>query len=154
MTEEPRTHDPTASPAGGAPRKGSDQLFVDGFAAGLSAKAVAAAANVSERTARRRRQEPDITAQVQARRAEIADDTSGLLVALGARAVDVLGECLEEGDLRDRLAAAKALLQIGPRYRADVEFEGRLRVLEATAIGERPVTNATDPIWGATDDEE
>ena len=140
-------------PTGGAPRKGDDEVFVAGFAAGLTTEAVAEAAGVSPRTARRRRSDPRIAQQVNIRRAEITNDTSGRLAALGTRAVDVLAECLEEGEPRDRLAAAKALLQIGPRFRADVEFEHRLLDLEGRLAGDRPDPQDPDPIWNGQEDE-
>jgi hypothetical protein len=139
---------------GGAPRKGDDEVFVAGFAVGLTAAAVAGVAGVSERTARRRRNEPSIASQVRARRAEIADDTAGRLAALGSRAVEVLEDCLDAEDARDRLSAAKSLLQIGPKFRAEVEFEDRLRALEAVSSGDRAdVGVGDDPLWEDADDE-
>lgn len=138
---------------GGAPRKGDDEVFVAGFAAGLSTSSVASLAGVSERTARRRRHEPTIEALIRRRRAELAEDTAGRIVALGAQALSAIEDCLDSAELKDRMAAARVVLQLGPRFRADVEFEQRLRDLENPGGAYVAETDTPDPIWMENDND-
>jgi hypothetical protein len=121
---------------GGAPRKGDDDVLVEALATGLSNTRAGRLAGMSERTVRRRRQEPPIVRQVAERRLEISQQATARMGTLYTDAIDTIEDVMVDGTARERLAAAKLLLQTGPNLRAQTEFEERLHTLERDLSGE------------------
>jgi hypothetical protein len=96
--------------AGGS-RKNADDGLVASLAAGASAAAAAAKAEVSERTVRRRLEDPAFRARVDEARAELVRQAVGRLADVGALASDTLAELVQDAPPAVRLGAARGILE-------------------------------------------
>lgn len=112
-------------------RKGEPALAT-ALAAGLTLVDAAAAAGVSERTARRRMADPQYRSAIHAVRTEIVDSTVGRLVAASVGAVDTLAELSANGNDSVRLRAAGQLLGHLVAVSEAIELRLRLDALEAS----------------------
>lgn len=104
----------------------------------------AKAAKVERHTvARWRDDEPLFADAIRDGRAEMVDRASGVLSEATARAAAVLSEIFEDAGVAPqfRQSAAKSVLELASRYRADVALEERIRTLEMAAglRGREPV---------------
>jgi hypothetical protein len=92
-------------------RKNADDALVAALAAGASGAAAAAKAEVSERTVRRRLEDPLFRARVDEARAELVRQAVGRLADVGALASDTLADLVKDGPPAVRLGAARAILE-------------------------------------------
>jgi hypothetical protein len=100
------------------------------LAAGQTAKAAAAAAEVGLRTVRRWLEEPEFVARVEELRGEMLERAMARLTRTTTRAAGVLRALLESADEKVRLRAAQQVLEQATRLREAVTLEQRLRALE------------------------
>lgn len=105
-------------------------MLVAALAAGQTYQAAAEQAGVSERTVRRRMDEPAFRQQVDAAKAEMLAQTTARLTSAALEAVDTLRALLGSDMDFARLAAARALLEIGAKYREQHDLAERVRLLE------------------------
>lgn len=126
-------------------KKAQDTLLITLLAKGATVAQAARQADVSERTVYRRRQQPDFQARIDA----IQDETL-------RRAADILTRAAQEGIhslvslLQDpatpanvRRAAARDVIDLGPRLREEANLEKRLAALEnALSSPKAPATSA------------
>jgi hypothetical protein len=109
------------------------------LAAGLTVEAAAHKAGISPRTAHRRLAEPDFRRRVTQARAAMVERALGKLADGAAEAVDTLRKLMHKAKAESvRLAAARAMLELGNRLREAVELEQRLAALERLTPGGRP----------------
>ena len=107
-----------------ATRKGRDELLLDALATGALVKTAAGHANVSHSTAQRRLRDPAFQRRLQERRAERQTRFTDKLESGADRAISVLLDEMANGRGRDRINAARALLQgVLALKRLDVETE-------------------------------
>jgi HPt (histidine-containing phosphotransfer) domain-containing protein len=100
---------------GAARRAAQDEVLVAALAAGRTYEAAGQLAGISGRTVARRMTDPAFARQVAARRDEQVHTLAGLLSSLSAAAVAAVASCLDDEDPKNRLAAAKLILDHGPK---------------------------------------
>ncbi len=110
-------------------RRADERLILD-LAAGLEIREAAARAGVAESTVYRRLRLPEFRSQVTAARSAIVERATGRLVDASTRAVDKLVGLLNAESATVALGAAKAILELGVRYRETNELETRIQELE------------------------
>src|SRR5947209_3982930 len=105
--------------AGGGRRRRSDFPVLTALAGGASILDAAAAGGVSERTVRRRLQDPDFVARLGHARDEMARRALGVLVDAGTEAAETLRAILADGTVMPstRIRAAVAVLELGSKLR-------------------------------------
>jgi hypothetical protein len=96
--------------ATGPGRKNIDDALLLALASGASITVAAQQAHCSDRTVRRRLQDPDFRSRVSAMRSEMVEKAIGRLAAMGTRAADELYNLLGSADERNRLAACRTIL--------------------------------------------
>jgi hypothetical protein len=115
-------------------RSGADAVLVAVLAAGATYDAAAAQAGVSERTVRRRMDEPEFRQQVDAARADLVTQTTARLVSASVEAVATLEALLgPETPPAQRLGAAKAVIELATRLREQEDLASRITALEEGA---------------------
>ena len=108
-----------------------DPALVVALAAGATYAEAAAQAGVSERTARRRMDDPAFRAALDDARAEVVSRAVDRLSAVATDAVDTLAALLGPGvPPPTRLGAARAVLELGSRLREEHDLAARLGALE------------------------
>lgn len=115
--------------AGNGRRKGEDAFLV-ALAAGATVRDAATKAQISERQAYRRVQEPGFRRQVSKLRAELIDSAAGKLADGASEAAGCLRSLLLTEAPSVRLGAARALLEMAFRSRELLEYEERLQKVE------------------------
>lgn len=113
-------------------RKGDAALIV-ALAKGLTQRAAAEEAGVSERTVQRRMSEPDFRRAVDDARAQLVSETLGRLISSGLAAAATLQSLLRAKSENVKLGAARAILELTQRYRESDELERRIAALEQAA---------------------
>lgn len=109
----------------------TDPALVAALAAGATYAEAAARAGVSERTARRRMDDPAFRAALDDARAEVVSRAVDRLSATATDAVDTLAALLDPGvPPPTRLGAARAVLELGSRLREEHDLAARLGALE------------------------
>lgn len=111
-------------------RKNADPLLIAALAGGQTIVAAAKSAGVSERTVRRRLQEPGFRQEVQATRTQMVSEATGFLARASSGAAATLVHLLKAESEQVRLGAARSILELGARLREGEEFERRLASLE------------------------
>jgi hypothetical protein len=114
-------------------RSAADAALALAFAAGKTLAEAAQAAGISERTASRRRADPDFAARVGDLRTEMVRRAVGKLADGMAEAAEVLRGLLGARSESVRLAAARTILELGSSLRQmeDLDdLDARLRALE------------------------
>ena len=114
-----------------------------GFAA-ASVPAAGRAGGVSEATVYRRLREPDFRAAVEAARAEIVSRAVAKLSAASTEAAEALRRLLYVDTPFARLAAARAILELGARLREQEALAERVRVLEERLAGTEATANVRE----------
>ena len=104
--------------------------LVAALAAGLSVREAAVAAGMAERTAYRRLADPGFKAAVSAARGAMLDRAVGKLAETSTHAADCLAALLTSDDDRVRLAAARSILELGPKLREATELADRVAAAE------------------------
>jgi hypothetical protein len=112
-------------------KRRADETLLTALACGATVEAAAAKAGVSAATAYRRLQEPDFKRRLQELRADMVQRTAGTLTAAATEAVKTLLALPKDAiPPSTRLGAARAVLELGVKFRETVELEERLAVLE------------------------
>ncbi len=114
-------------------RRSADDMIVGGLAAGLSQPAAARHAGVSERTVRRRLEDPEFAASVDKARVAFVERTAGQLLGAAEQAVAALRDLVDSAPPAVRVRAALGLLAAAATWRENGETERRLTALEAAA---------------------
>lgn len=118
-------------------REAQDEILVDALATGVSYEAAAELAGCSGRTVARRMADPEFARRVSKRRGERVVATAGQLTSLSSEAVETIRGCLDDESPRVRLAAAKALLDLGAKYRNTHDLEVEIaEIREHVGLGE------------------
>lgn len=117
-------------------RKRDDALAV-ALAAGQTIRAAASAAGIGERTASRRWADPDFRRRVAELRADMIGRATGKMGDGMAEAADVLRTLLAAESESVRLAACRAILELGVKLRETVELAARVADLERLAEGKQ-----------------
>lgn len=120
-------------------RRGDPQLLAT-LAAGATQAEAAEAARVSERTVRRRLEEPEFRQQLAALRGEMLQRTCGLLASGAADAVLTLRALLDSSHDGVRLGAARAILATVTTMEEVLALDERIRTLEGRMMIERVET--------------
>ena len=110
-----------------------DERLLQALARGVSVKAAAGEAGVSERTAYRRLANPGFQKRLTALRDELITSALGELVGCAASAVHTLEQLLAEPDARVRLGAVRLVLEQVLKLREALTLEQRLQALERNA---------------------
>jgi hypothetical protein len=95
----------------GGSKRSADDFLVTALASGASVVTAAAKAEVSERTVRRRLEDPAFRARVDEARGELVRQAVSKLADIGALAGETLGELVREGSGAVRLGAARSILE-------------------------------------------
>ncbi len=111
-------------------RRNADEALALAIAGGRTLRDAARAAGVSERTAARRWADKDFRLRVSELREEMTRCALGRLADGMGEAADTLRGLLSAETDGVKLAAARAILQLGVELRALVELEEKVRELE------------------------
>ncbi|MGW1801916.1 hypothetical protein ACWCQN_39910 [Streptomyces sp. NPDC001984] len=101
------------------------------LARGATSEEAAREAGVSGRTVRRWMEDPDFQTDVRDTRTELLQHAVGQLAAGAVEAVTTLREALKDADGRNRVQAARTLLDAVLSLRESLDLEERLAALEA-----------------------
>jgi len=109
-----------------------DDIIAAALASGATHQEAGATAGVSERTIRRRLEQPEFTAQVARQRDELVSRTADKLTSLTTTAVDTLSSLVSAVDTPAgvKLRAAMGILAMHRVWRDATELENRLRRVE------------------------
>lgn len=113
-------------------RKNADELLLTTLAGGASVQAAAQLCDVSERTVNRRLADPEFRRKLNDARAQMVERALGHLSEGAAEASIVLRNLMANKDTADtvKLAAARAVLELGHKLRDGVDHEQRLAEIE------------------------
>ena len=111
-------------------RAHADAALVAALAAGRTAQDAAREAGVSERTVYRRLDDPAFKRQVDEARAEMLARAVAMLTSASVEAVETLRGLLGSPMDFARLAAARAILEVGHKYREQLDLAERVAALE------------------------
>jgi transposase-like protein len=100
------------------------------LAVGRSVRAAAREAGCSERTLRNWQGEEAFAGRVRALRSEVFARSVGILCGASTKAATMLGKLLKSDGEKINLAAARAILEIGPKLRESDELAARVEELE------------------------
>ncbi len=125
-------------------RRDIDQLLLTALACGATVEHAAAKAGITERTAYRRLANAGFRERLAALRADMVQRTAGLLTGAGMSSVKTLVDLQHDAAVAAgvRRRAARDVLEMGLRFRENVELEQRLLAVEeqlSTARQEIPV---------------
>jgi Homeodomain-like domain len=114
------------------PRKKAEDALLLALACGATVEQAARQCRLSARTVYRRLADADFRRRLQALRADMVQRTAGMLTAASGEGVKTLLALLKEATPpATRLGAARAVLELGVKFRETVELEERLAALEA-----------------------
>lgn len=109
-----------------------DDVIAAALAAGKTQQQAAEIGGVSRDTVKRRVALPDFQRRIAHFRREIIGETLGLLMKAGPDAVASLALIAEGGEKEsDRIKAAERILEITLKIQASIDYEERLRTVEA-----------------------
>jgi hypothetical protein len=111
-------------------RRNADETLALGLAAGQTLTDAAGKAGVSERTARRRQDDPAFRARVVELRRTMLQQSLGRMADGMTEAADVLRGLLKASSESVRLGACRAMLELGVKLRDTIDHEERLESLE------------------------
>lgn len=116
--------------ARGPKRPAADGIAAAALANGSTRQEAARAAGLSERTIRRRLGDPDFRALVGDCRARIMADVLSGAAGLAGRAVERLGELVEDDNPHVALGACRAVLTVAADFGDRAELAERIEALE------------------------
>ncbi len=111
-------------------RRAADETLIAELAAGKSVRSAASTANVSERTAFRRLDDPVFRARITQLRSEMISSAAGHLSASMLEAANVLRDGLTDPDINIRHKSAVKLIELGIKITELVDMENRVTDLE------------------------
>lgn len=112
-------------------RSTADPRLAAELLAGSTVADAADAAGISERTVYRRLNDPEFQGRLSEARAEFAEHVSDRLAEAASAAVDALVGMLGDASATVRLAAAKTILELGPKARSRAKKERAIATEEA-----------------------
>lgn len=115
----------------GVKRPGADGTIAGALAMGATRDEAAAAAGVSRRTVHRRLSDPDFRATVAESRARITADVLTGAAGLAGRAVERLGELVEDDNPHVAIQAARTILTVAADFGERAELAERVAAIEA-----------------------
>ncbi len=119
----------------GSGRTDADEILAAHLAAGARHMDAAKAADVSERTLRRRLADPEFVAEVARLRAEMVGRAAGRLADSMAEASDVLKTLLADADANIRHRSATKVIELGMKVAELTELQKRVEQLETLLSG-------------------
>ncbi len=110
----------------------ADEALIRALACGATVEHAARKAEMGERTAYRRLDDPEFKARVKAAGTEVVERTSGLLTGGGLLSVKTLVDLQQDASTPAsvRRGAARDVLEMGVRYREHADLEARVAALE------------------------
>ncbi len=111
-------------------RHKGDPALVVALAAGLTNKQAAKEAGVSERTVVRRLADDEFRRQVTEARATTVEQAAARLTSASLAAVKALLQLLDAESESVRLGSARAILEMGIKFRESQELEARIAAME------------------------
>jgi hypothetical protein len=113
-------------------RNGADSALIIALAGGQPVRQAAETADVSERTVYRRLQDDRFRASLARERAGLVEEAIGRLAIGMTTAADTLTTIAADAEApaSARVSAARAVLELGSRLRAELDIEHRLEQLE------------------------
>lgn len=112
-------------------QESQDEALLVALASGASVRQAADAVGISERTVRRRLDEPGFVQRLREKRADALNGVLGRLTFAAAGAVEALKNLMNNSKSDQvKLGAARAILEHCGKLRQDLEFEQRLAELE------------------------
>jgi hypothetical protein len=117
-------------------RSNADSVLIASLASGRTQDQAAEKAGVSARTVRRRLEDPEFVAQVDAARRDLLQRSIAQLMASSMAAVATMHSLLRANSENVRLGAARAILELGQKLREGIDVEERLARLEALAAAQ------------------
>ena len=111
-------------------RQRADPILIAELLSGATPADAAPRAGISERTLRRRLQNPEFRARLTAEGDDIIAAAARGPVDASRGAVSTLQDLLGEGPPAIRLGAAKSILELAPRWRNEREVDERLAAIE------------------------
>jgi hypothetical protein len=112
-------------------RRNVDSLLIMALACGATLENAAANVGVSKATAYRRSQEPEFQQELSKTKAEMVARTASMLTAAAGEAVKTLLALQKDSTPpASRLGAAKAILELGVRFRELGELGERIAAIE------------------------
>ncbi len=112
-----------------------DAVVATAVASGATYAVAASQAGISERTVKRRMQDPRFRTAVQEIQARTVEAAASKLAHLSTEAIDTLGELMRTNEPSHvRLGAARAVLETALRWQELAEIQGRLQKLETSRI--------------------
>ena len=120
-------------------RHGADPTLVVALAAGLTRQQAAKQAGVSLRTVARRLNDPKFRQQIAEARSATVEQASARLTAASLMAVQTLLQLLGAESESVRLGTARAILEMGVKFRETEALEAKIRAFQErlTALEER-----------------
>ena len=120
-------------------RHNADPTLIVALAAGLTNRQAAKEAGVSERTVVRRLGDPKFRQQIVEARSATVEQASARLTAASLMAIQTQLQLLGAGSERVRLGTARAILEMGVKFRETEELEAKIRAFQErlTALEER-----------------
>lgn len=124
----------------------ADELLIGALAQGLTHEAAAALAEVSSKTVQRRMAGAEFSQAVRDRRRQRVAQLVGQLIDASDRAITTVVEVLDSESAKDRLAAARTLLEFGNRYQREQVHEDDLMTrVKALEADRQPPSKASRP---------
>ena len=129
-----------------------ETLLVTVLAKGATVAQAARQAGVSERTVYRRRQQPEFQARIDALQDETLQRVADLLTKAAQEGIHSLVALQDKATPPNvRRAAARDILDLGPRLRADAALEKRIAALEySVSVPSGPSSLAGAPVTGTS----
>jgi hypothetical protein len=121
------------------------RLLAVAVAAGQSANKAASAAGIKPSTARKWAREPAFRRMVGAYQTRAIRRALAIMVRGAVRAAAKLYELAKHDDPKIALAASRAILELGPRLRDDLDREQRLIAIEDRLATAAPLTCLPSP---------
>lgn len=131
-----------------------DDGFALAIASGTSIKEAACSAGISESTAYRRLKDPTFRRRISEIRSSFLNEAVGRLSEAANEAVSTLKALLTSSSDSVRLSAARAILELGAKFREQAELEERITALERAAVGESDEEEDEGEVVDADDDPE
>ena len=118
-------------------QKSADRILLQALACGATVENAARKAEMSERTAYRRLDDPVFLNQLEQLRADMVLRTAGMLTGAGMGAVKVLVELQNDAaqPAAVRRRSARDVLEMGLKFREIAQLEQRLAAIEAQMAG-------------------
>jgi hypothetical protein len=122
-------------------RTGADSALIVALACGQPVRQAGETADVSERTVYRRLQDEAFRASLARERARLVEEAVGRLALGMTTAADTLVTIATdlEAPTSTRVSAARAVLELGSRLRAELDLERRLEQLEDALTMQRTI---------------